>query len=760
MSEILGSNPNLFSNSLIYSTVQPFMDEEIEHGDIQFVGNDRQYEDCVSLVENNELGDIVVQLPQGDQDSDKVLVKQETQSTIMGDYFDEKLEFEQDNLFNLKDNDQTSQVESMAAVTMQLDELPWSLPPGFAQRDTILRPFYFKYMNLSEEQIAYAIETKLNINSLSTPYSASSSSIADQENAFLNTSPLPIACDDWNSSNDSVDAIFRDYVHVSDESLIGEQELMKKCLWSKKNHTNAQMTASALDGDQQNDKITNEEVNNAKDEQEECHSPSSDARLAALLLESNQQSDEITNEEVSDFCDTDTEIDASALNDGRQNDEIANEKSIDAKEVEETCLCPNRSSQPATLALDHDRQNDEITDGRGSSARKKSDLTEKCLISEKINSNVQQTASTLDYYQENDKIASGRNADVDEEQELVEECLLLEKIDPDKQSTEQILDEQQNDGIMTEEITNAKEEQDVQIKIESTTPTSENFDHDLNDSPKFISFSPSQTPPSVCKRNIRLEKLFHFQRPSLLDSPSTFDRNRNAKKSHVGVDDRSLMIFKYEKLNSTSSTSTIINDTSVARPQAESSITSNKLNGVLLTQPQPSIVPTDDDVTSSQDQLSVPLINTNDGRQPSNSIIISHQETVDVASSGLHEEQLVTSDRNVAKPSNERSRSVDRESSIIPVSRSSSVDPSWRYATKKTRSRWTSTELKALEQGMELFGTSWAQIIEKYGRENGPLSNRNPVQLKDKARNEKLRRLKMELPLGIFEKATGGIENE
>jgi hypothetical protein len=78
------------------------------------------------------------------------------------------------------------------------------------------------------------------------------------------------------------------------------------------------------------------------------------------------------------------------------------------------------------------------------------------------------------------------------------------------------------------------------------------------------------------------------------------------------------------------------------------------------------------------------------------------------------------------------------------------------FRKMKKRNYWTLLELEALENGMKEFGTQWARILRNYGGDHGPLRNRNAVQLKDKARNEKLRRIKSRLDLGVFYMATGG----
>ncbi|RIB13353.1 hypothetical protein C2G38_2198096, partial [Gigaspora rosea] len=50
----------------------------------------------------------------------------------------------------------------------------------------------------------------------------------------------------------------------------------------------------------------------------------------------------------------------------------------------------------------------------------------------------------------------------------------------------------------------------------------------------------------------------------------------------------------------------------------------------------------------------------------------------------------------------------------------------------RSRNKWTKEELNALEAGIEKYKTSWKKIYEEYA----VLCNRNPGQLKDKARNK------------------------
>ena len=66
--------------------------------------------------------------------------------------------------------------------------------------------------------------------------------------------------------------------------------------------------------------------------------------------------------------------------------------------------------------------------------------------------------------------------------------------------------------------------------------------------------------------------------------------------------------------------------------------------------------------------------------------------------------------------------------------------------------KWIQEELNELEKGMKKFGTNWSLILDMA---DGPLKTRTTVQLKDKARNEKRRREREGISLGIFQNATG-----
>ncbi|CAG8517144.1 10279_t:CDS:1 [Diversispora eburnea] len=77
-----------------------------------------------------------------------------------------------------------------------------------------------------------------------------------------------------------------------------------------------------------------------------------------------------------------------------------------------------------------------------------------------------------------------------------------------------------------------------------------------------------------------------------------------------------------------------------------------------------------------------------------------------------------------------------------------------RNIMKKRRKKWSNLELDTLEKGMMEHGTKWRKILDVYGRPHGHLRERTPVQLKDKARTEKMRRIREGISLGIFEIAT------
>jgi len=82
----------------------------------------------------------------------------------------------------------------------------------------------------------------------------------------------------------------------------------------------------------------------------------------------------------------------------------------------------------------------------------------------------------------------------------------------------------------------------------------------------------------------------------------------------------------------------------------------------------------------------------------------------------------------------------------VPAPKKQQKHVKWKHV------KWMQEELNELEEGMKKFGTNWSHILDMA---DGPLKTRTTVQLKDKARNEKRRREREGIPLGIFQNATG-----
>lgn len=79
---------------------------------------------------------------------------------------------------------------------------------------------------------------------------------------------------------------------------------------------------------------------------------------------------------------------------------------------------------------------------------------------------------------------------------------------------------------------------------------------------------------------------------------------------------------------------------------------------------------------------------------------------------------------------------------------------------QRRRRRWGPAEIQALEEGLEKYGrTAYADILRDHNGSPGSLDDvlryRTQVNLKDKARNEKLKRLKLGLDLGPWAHAWG-----
>ncbi|CAG8670718.1 7887_t:CDS:2, partial [Dentiscutata heterogama] len=129
----------------------------------------------------------------------------------------------------------------------------------------------------------------------------------------------------------------------------------------------------------------------------------------------------------------------------------------------------------------------------------------------------------------------------------------------------------------------------------------------------------------------------------------------------------------------------------------------------------------------------------------SNDTIIAEDEPpkVSVGKSIDQRNSLITKDANTDREDHQHKQDLDR----LPID-------STRNHNRQLRKKWTSEELQALEDGMREYGTHWVRILEKHGTSNGPLRNRTQVQLKDKARNEKQRRMKAGMDVGVFAQAS------
>ncbi|RUS32785.1 hypothetical protein BC938DRAFT_474305 [Jimgerdemannia flammicorona] len=132
-----------------------------------------------------------------------------------------------------------------------------------------------------------------------------------------------------------------------------------------------------------------------------------------------------------------------------------------------------------------------------------------------------------------------------------------------------------------------------------------------------------------------------------------------------------------------------------------------------------------------------------------------------------YKDNRVTNDANGNE--NRRSRRLPFSVPDIPRIRASSrtSDSSTHSPRKEPRKRrpWTLEQIKALEDGMREYGaTSWASILRDHdgslGSVDAVLRGRTQVDLKDKARNEKLKRLRMGLDLGVWLRAPGELRDD
>lgn len=77
------------------------------------------------------------------------------------------------------------------------------------------------------------------------------------------------------------------------------------------------------------------------------------------------------------------------------------------------------------------------------------------------------------------------------------------------------------------------------------------------------------------------------------------------------------------------------------------------------------------------------------------------------------------------------------------------------YHRKRQRRVWTLPEIQALKEGLVKFGCHWSAIVQEYGPQGDKrLSRWSTVDLKDKARNERNRRDRQGIDLGIWRLAT------
>lgn len=87
-----------------------------------------------------------------------------------------------------------------------------------------------------------------------------------------------------------------------------------------------------------------------------------------------------------------------------------------------------------------------------------------------------------------------------------------------------------------------------------------------------------------------------------------------------------------------------------------------------------------------------------------------------------------------------------------------SSDDEREVSYTKKRQKWTQNQVDCLEEGLRRYKTKWAKILDDFGDfglENNTLAGFSRSQLKDKARNEKLRRIREQEDVGVWIDATG-----
>lgn len=111
--------------------------------------------------------------------------------------------------------------------------------------------------------------------------------------------------------------------------------------------------------------------------------------------------------------------------------------------------------------------------------------------------------------------------------------------------------------------------------------------------------------------------------------------------------------------------------------------------------------------------------------------------------------KIAQKEKEKARKKSKGAASFDSDDSSASSSESDSKKPRNLYRTGRNkpgaRIPWSSKEEKLLLEELELYSTSWATMIARHGK-NGSISHvfkyRNPVQLKDKARNIKIASIK------------------
>ncbi|KAJ3213241.1 hypothetical protein HDU67_003140 [Dinochytrium kinnereticum] len=87
------------------------------------------------------------------------------------------------------------------------------------------------------------------------------------------------------------------------------------------------------------------------------------------------------------------------------------------------------------------------------------------------------------------------------------------------------------------------------------------------------------------------------------------------------------------------------------------------------------------------------------------------------------------------------------EEKVKAKAKAGGKSPTKKGVMPRERRRWTADEVQALEEGMVKHGTSWALIAQDFGER---MKDRSQVDMKDKARNERIRRERANMALGVW----------